>query len=106
MWCGLRDLSSWPLKERFTGIFTAGRVAKLAFDRAGIPAHVVYHNHGNNVRSLPLTFRECFNFNLIIYLSPHADGYLGNETKSCILITSTSKSSVDHVRRATELHMM
>lgn len=48
--CG-RDLSTWELKETFTGVFTAGRVAKVAFDRAGIPAHVVYHNHGNTVRS-------------------------------------------------------
>ena len=43
------DLSSWDLKYAFAGVFTAGRVAKMAFDRAGIPAHFVYHNHNNYV---------------------------------------------------------
>ncbi len=44
------DLASWDLKYAFAGVFTAGRVAKMAFDRAGIPAHFVYHNHNNDVR--------------------------------------------------------
>ena len=44
------DLSSWELKYTFAGVFTAGRVAKMAFDRAGIPAHFVYHSHNNYVR--------------------------------------------------------
>ncbi len=44
------DLASWDLKYAFAGVFTAGRVAKMAFDRAGIPAHFVYHNHNNEVR--------------------------------------------------------
>ena len=46
------DLASWDLKYAFAGVFTAGRVAKMAFDRAGIPAHFVYHNHNNDVRLL------------------------------------------------------
>ena len=46
------DLSSWDLKYAFAGVFTAGRVAKMAFDRAGIPAHSVHHHHNNYVRQL------------------------------------------------------
>jgi hypothetical protein len=41
------DLGKWPLKEAFAGVLTAGRVAKVAFDKAGIPAQVLYHNHAN-----------------------------------------------------------
>jgi len=41
------DLGTWEHKETFTGVLTAGRVAKVAFDKAGIPAHVLYHNHAN-----------------------------------------------------------
>jgi len=33
-------------------VLTAGRVAKVAFDKAGIPAQVLYHNHANYVRLL------------------------------------------------------
>lgn len=33
-------------------MLTAGRVAKVAFDKAGIPAQVLYHNHANYVRLL------------------------------------------------------
>lgn len=43
------DLGTWEHKETFTGVLTAGRVAKVAFDKAGIPAHVLYHNHANYV---------------------------------------------------------
>lgn len=41
------DVDQWKLKEVFAGVLTAGRIAKVAFDRAGVPAQVVYHNHGN-----------------------------------------------------------
>ncbi len=43
------DLGTWERKETFAGVLTAGRIAKVAFDKAGIPAHVVYHNHANHV---------------------------------------------------------
>lgn len=42
----------WDKKEVFAGVLTAGRVAKVAFDKAGVPAQVLYHNHANFV-SLP-----------------------------------------------------
>ncbi len=51
-------LGKWGLKETFAGVLTAGRVAKVAFDKAGIPAHMLYHNHVNLVR-LPASPCRC-----------------------------------------------
>lgn len=48
------NLEQWELKEKFAGVLTAGRMAKVAFDKAGIPAQVLYHNHANFV-SIPDT---------------------------------------------------
>jgi hypothetical protein len=41
------NIEMWDKKEVFAGVLTAGRVAKVAFDKAGVPAQVLYHNHAN-----------------------------------------------------------
>ena len=43
------NIEMWDKKEVFAGVLTAGRVAKVAFDKAGVPAQVLYHNHANFV---------------------------------------------------------
>jgi hypothetical protein len=43
------NIEMWDKKEVFAGVLTAGRVAKVAFDKAGVPAQVLYHNHANLV---------------------------------------------------------
>ena len=45
------NIEMWDKKEVFAGVLTAGRVAKVAFDKAGVPAQVLYHNHANFVSS-------------------------------------------------------
>jgi hypothetical protein len=46
------NIEMWDKKEVFAGVLTAGRVAKVAFEKAGVPAQVLYHNHANFVSSL------------------------------------------------------
>lgn len=48
----LWDVDKWKFKEAVTGVFTASRIAKVAFDRAGVPSQVVYTNHGTNTVKL------------------------------------------------------
>lgn len=59
------DLGTWERKETFAGVLTAGRIAKVAFDKAGIPAHVVYHNHANHVPPPPPSLPLLSNFHLL-----------------------------------------
>lgn len=49
----------WDKKEVFAGVLTAGRVAKVAFDKAGVPAQVLYHNHANFVSTPATNCTEC-----------------------------------------------
>jgi hypothetical protein len=53
------NIEMWDKKEVFAGVLTAGRVAKVAFDKAGVPAQVLYHNHANFVSSLPFAHDHC-----------------------------------------------
>lgn len=48
----LWDVDKWKFKEAFTGVFTASRIAKVAFDRAGVPSQVVYTDHGTDTVKL------------------------------------------------------